>query len=84
MYSMWEVHQLVTERHTSLLHDTKRERLLRQLQAVPGQDNNVRMDVAMLSESDTPRQLQAARNRWGWLAGVLGHWYQRRPEAAQR
>jgi hypothetical protein len=94
MYSMWEVHQLVTERHTSLLRDTQRESVLRQFQAAPSQEREAWTDAVMRSERDNLCQLQAtpAQDRnwrtvggsWGWLAGLLGHWRSQRPEAAQR
>jgi hypothetical protein len=93
-YPMWEVHQLVTQRHDSLLRDAKRESLLRQFQTAPSQERAAWIDAVLLSERDKPCQLQATpeqdRNgrtigsRWGWLAGLLGHWYQRSPETTQR
>jgi hypothetical protein len=91
---MWEVHRLVTERHNSLLRDTQRESLRRQFEAAPSQDSDAWTAAILQSERDELCRLQAAqeqdgrrqaaRNRWRWLGGLLGHWYQRPPEAAQR
>jgi hypothetical protein len=93
MYSMWEVHHLVAERHTTLLHD-RRESLRCQLKEMPSQDREAWIDAVLLDERDTRCQLQAvsmqdrdrraARNRWGWLAALFGHRHVRQPEAAQR
>jgi hypothetical protein len=94
MYPMWEVHQVITEHHNGLLRDTARERLRRQLQEMPSPEREAWIDAALFSERETARRLQetpgqdgrrqAARNRWRWLAALLGHWRPQRPEAAQR
>jgi hypothetical protein len=68
MYSMWEVHQLVTEHHDGLVRDADRERLRDELRAAPRQG----------------REGRGAANRWVRLIALLGHWYPRRPAAARR
>jgi hypothetical protein len=94
MYPMWEVHQVITEHHNTLRRHTRRESLLRQFKAAPSQDSDAWTAAILQSERDELCRLQAAqgqdgrrqaaRNRWRWLAGLLGHWYRRPPEAAQR
>jgi hypothetical protein len=94
MYSMWEVHQLVTERQSSLMRDAKRESLLRQFQAAPCQEREAWTDAVLLSERDrlcqsqeTPgqgRNRRTIRSCWGWLAALLGRRRPRQPEAVQR
>jgi hypothetical protein len=93
-YSMWEVHQLVTARHTSLLRDAQRESLLRQFQAAPSQERDAWTDAVPVSEHDKHCQSQGTAgqyttgriiaSRWGWLVGLLGYWYRRPPQATQR
>jgi hypothetical protein len=94
MYSMWEVHQLVTERQNSLVRDTRRESLLRQFQAAPSQEREVWTDAVQLGERDQLPQLQGTpgqyrngrtiRSCWEWLAALLGRWRPQQSEAAQR
>jgi hypothetical protein len=93
-YSMWEVHQLVTERRSSLVRDAKRESLLRQFQAVPRQERGAWTDAVQLGEPDQLSRLEGMpgqdrngrtiRSGWGWLAALLGPWRPRQPEAVQR
>jgi hypothetical protein len=92
-YSMWEVHQLVTERRDSLLYDTQRVSLRRLLEEVPVQEREAWIDAVVVSEADTSCQLpevsehdgdRRAGNRWAWLAALLGHWHPRRAEVTQR
>jgi hypothetical protein len=90
---MWEVHQLVTERHDSLLHDTQRMSLRRLFEEVPVQEREAWIDAVIVSERDQLLQLQGTpgqdrngrtiRSCWGWLAALLGRWRPRQPEAVQ-
>jgi hypothetical protein len=68
MYSIWEIQQLVTERHDTMVRDATRHSLRRRLREAPSRVKDV----------------QAAGGRRGWLTALLGHWLLRGPEAAGR
>jgi hypothetical protein len=81
MYSMWEVHQLVTERQAILLHETQRVSLRRLFEEVPIQEREALIDAVLLSEAEAQYQPAAISqhdanrwsggNRWAWLAALL-------------
>jgi hypothetical protein len=70
MYSMWEVHQLVSTHHDELVREADRERL--------------RQQALAQAASRQGSQGRAASNRWERLAALVGHWCPRRPAAARR
>ena len=67
MYSMWGVHQVVTEHQNSLEREAREDRLRRQIQETPMQE----------------RDRRTLSSRWGWLTELLAHRHLRRQEAVQ-
>lgn len=68
MYSMWEVHQLVTEHHDGLVRDARRASMRRQRRAAPRQDS----------------EGQITGSLWERLAALLIPWRPRRQGVTRR